>query len=81
MLHSLIMLLSLWHLQYSKGDDWSEYVVVDGKLITGQNPQVCIPDSRIAFMMVTAGVEVPATFGLPRLLTYRTTVSSCSAQC
>lgn len=23
---------------YSKGDDWSSYVVVDGKLITGQNP-------------------------------------------
>lgn len=24
--------------QYSKGDDWASYVVVDGKLITGQNP-------------------------------------------
>lgn len=24
--------------QYSKGDDWSEYVVKDGLLITGQNP-------------------------------------------
>jgi len=24
--------------QYVKGDDWSEYVVTDGKLITGQNP-------------------------------------------
>lgn len=23
---------------YSKGEDWSSYVVVDGKLITGQNP-------------------------------------------
>jgi len=23
---------------YSKGDDWSSYVLVDGKLITGQNP-------------------------------------------
>jgi len=23
---------------YSKGDDWSEYVLQDGKLITGQNP-------------------------------------------
>jgi putative intracellular protease/amidase len=23
---------------YSKGDDWQSYVVVDGKLITGQNP-------------------------------------------
>ena len=24
--------------QYSKGDDWSSYVLVDGLLITGQNP-------------------------------------------
>ncbi len=24
--------------QYSKGDDWASYVLVDGKLITGQNP-------------------------------------------
>lgn len=24
---------------YTKGDDWSEHVVADGKLITGQNPQ------------------------------------------
>jgi putative intracellular protease/amidase len=24
--------------QYSKGDDWAPFVVVDGKLITGQNP-------------------------------------------
>lgn len=24
--------------QYSKGDDWSSYVVTDGKLVTGQNP-------------------------------------------
>jgi putative intracellular protease/amidase len=24
--------------QYEKGDDWASYVVVDGKLITGQNP-------------------------------------------
>lgn len=24
--------------QYSKGEDWSSYVVKDGKLITGQNP-------------------------------------------
>ncbi|NJY63801.1 type 1 glutamine amidotransferase domain-containing protein [Salinimicrobium sp. CDJ15-81-2] len=23
---------------YSKGDDWSSYVMVDGKLVTGQNP-------------------------------------------
>lgn len=23
---------------YSKGDDWSSYVVTDGLLITGQNP-------------------------------------------
>jgi putative intracellular protease/amidase len=23
---------------YSKGDDWAPYVVIDGKLITGQNP-------------------------------------------
>lgn len=23
---------------YSKGDDWASYVVVDGKLVTGQNP-------------------------------------------
>ncbi|MEY8099297.1 type 1 glutamine amidotransferase domain-containing protein [Falsihalocynthiibacter sp. S25ZX9] len=23
---------------YSKGDDWAEYVLVDGKLVTGQNP-------------------------------------------
>ena len=23
---------------YSKGEDWSSYVLVDGKLITGQNP-------------------------------------------
>lgn len=23
---------------YSKGEDWSSYVVVDGKLVTGQNP-------------------------------------------
>lgn len=25
-----------------QGDDWTSYVVVDGKLITGQNPQVSI---------------------------------------
>ncbi|MEH6566615.1 MAG: type 1 glutamine amidotransferase domain-containing protein [Halopseudomonas sp.] len=24
--------------QYSKADDWAEYVLVDGKLVTGQNP-------------------------------------------
>jgi putative intracellular protease/amidase len=24
---------------YSKGADWSSYVVVDGNLVTGQNPQ------------------------------------------
>lgn len=24
---------------YSKGDDWTEHVVTDGKLVTGQNPQ------------------------------------------
>lgn len=24
--------------EYSKGDDWSSYVLVDGLLITGQNP-------------------------------------------
>jgi putative intracellular protease/amidase len=24
--------------QYSKGEDWSSYVVTDGKLVTGQNP-------------------------------------------
>jgi putative intracellular protease/amidase len=24
--------------QYSKGDDWSSFVVTDGKLVTGQNP-------------------------------------------
>ncbi len=23
---------------YSKGDDWASYVLVDGKLVTGQNP-------------------------------------------
>ena len=23
---------------YSKGDDWSPYVITDGNLITGQNP-------------------------------------------
>ena len=23
---------------YSKGEDWSEYVLVDGLLVTGQNP-------------------------------------------
>ncbi|EPN01222.1 ThiJ/PfpI family protein, partial [Pseudomonas syringae pv. actinidiae ICMP 19070] len=23
---------------YSKGDDWSVYVLTDGKLVTGQNP-------------------------------------------
>ncbi len=23
---------------YSKGDDWGSYVVIDGLLITGQNP-------------------------------------------
>ena len=24
--------------QYEKGDDWAEFVVTDGKLVTGQNP-------------------------------------------
>ena len=24
--------------KYSKGDDWASYVLVDGKLVTGQNP-------------------------------------------
>ena len=24
--------------EYSKGDDWASYVLVDGKLVTGQNP-------------------------------------------
>ena len=24
--------------EYRKGDDWSTFVVVDGKLVTGQNP-------------------------------------------
>ena len=24
--------------EYSKGEDWKSYVLVDGKLVTGQNP-------------------------------------------
>jgi len=24
--------------KYEKGDDWASFVVVDGKLVTGQNP-------------------------------------------
>ena len=24
--------------EYSKGEDWAPYVLVDGKLVTGQNP-------------------------------------------
>ena len=24
--------------RYSRGDDWAPHIVVDGKLITGQNP-------------------------------------------
>ena len=24
--------------QYSKGEDWDSFVLVDGKLVTGQNP-------------------------------------------
>ena len=23
---------------YQKGDDWASFVVIDGKLVTGQNP-------------------------------------------
>lgn len=32
--------------QYSKGDDWAPYVVVDGKLITGQNPASSEPAAQ-----------------------------------
>ena len=32
--------------QYSKGDDWAPYVVIDDKLITGQNPASSEPAAR-----------------------------------
>jgi putative intracellular protease/amidase len=32
--------------QYSKGSDWQPYVVIDGKLITGQNPASSEPAAR-----------------------------------
>ena len=32
--------------QYSKGDDWAPYVVIDGKLITGQNPASSEPAAQ-----------------------------------
>ena len=31
---------------YSKGDDWSSYVVSDGLLITGQNPHSSGPAAK-----------------------------------
>jgi len=31
---------------YSKGDDWAPYVVIDGKLITGQNPASSEPAAQ-----------------------------------
>jgi putative intracellular protease/amidase len=32
--------------KYSKGDDWKPYVVIDGKLITGQNPASSEPAAQ-----------------------------------
>lgn len=37
---------------YSKGDDWSSYVVIDGRLITGQNPASSEKAARELLKMV-----------------------------
>ena len=39
---------------YSKGPDWQSYVVVDGKLITGQNPASSAEAARAALAQFTA---------------------------
>ena len=42
--------------QYSKGADWQPYVVVDGKLITGQNPASSAP-AAVAVLHQLRGVQ------------------------
>ena len=39
-----------------QGADWSPFVVTDGKLITGQNPQVRSADFRCACMHMHSGM-------------------------
>ena len=49
--------------QYSKGADWQPYVVVDGKLITGQNPASSAP-AAVAVLHQLRGVQGAA--GTPK---------------
>ena len=38
---------------YEKGDDWSDFVVIDGNLITGQNPQSSDDAARAVIKMLS----------------------------
>ena len=40
--------------QYSKGDDWASYTLVDGNLLTGQNPASSAAVARDVVAMLTA---------------------------
>ncbi len=40
---------------YHKGDDWAEFVVTDGKLVTGQNPASSADAARKLLAMLTKG--------------------------
>jgi putative intracellular protease/amidase len=39
---------------YSKGSDWQPYVVIDGQLITGQNPASSEPVARALMHQLNA---------------------------
>ena len=40
---------------YSKGDDWAPHIVVDGKLITGQNPASSEGTAKAVLQALQAG--------------------------
>lgn len=40
---------------FSRGDDWGPYVVIDGLLITGQNPASSAPAAQLLLKQLSAG--------------------------
>ncbi|HEX6631892.1 MAG TPA: type 1 glutamine amidotransferase domain-containing protein [Gemmatimonadaceae bacterium] len=46
--------------KYSKAADWADHAVVDGNLITGQNPASSESTARLLLKQLEAGLGVPA---------------------
>ncbi|MEO0528217.1 MAG: type 1 glutamine amidotransferase domain-containing protein, partial [Bacteroidota bacterium] len=38
---------------YGKGEDWSEFVIQDGNLVTGQNPQSSVLAAQKTLELIT----------------------------